>query len=141
MDTTCPNKEMKIKCSQTKFIIKTFTSTCVVEILPKLGLQDQQLWDILSSINTNLHAHEVVGSLWVWTPILSISSSSSYIQSTKKNCTFFFLRKWSWSLSCLSYTSLFEFLFALLFLLFCFKRLCVNLSFHLFFFSVMFLLF
>ncbi len=134
MDTTCPIKEMKIKSSRTKFIIKTFTSTRVAKILPKLELQDQQLWDILSSTNTNLHAHEVVGSLWVWTPIISISSSS-YIQSTKnKIAHFFFFRKWSWSSSCLSCTSLLEFLFALLLLFFCSERLCESL------FSFVFLL-
>jgi hypothetical protein len=90
MDTTCPIKEMKIRSSQIKFIIKTFTWACVAKILPKLRLQDQQLWDILSSTNTNLHAHDVVGSLWVWTPILSISLSSSYIQSRKRKFHIFF---------------------------------------------------
>jgi len=80
-----PIKEIKIESSRTKFIIKTFPSACVFEILPKLGLQDQQLWEILSSTNVNnLHAHEVNKIQRVWTLILSISSSSSYTWSTKK---------------------------------------------------------
>jgi hypothetical protein len=41
MDTTYPIKEMK--SGRTKFIIKTFISTCVAGILPKLGLQDEWL--------------------------------------------------------------------------------------------------
>jgi len=92
MDTIYPIKEVKIKNSLTKFIIKTFTSTCVAEILPKLWLQDQRLWEIMGSTNVNnLHTHEVVGSLCpVWTPILSRLSSSSYIQSMKTNYTFSF---------------------------------------------------
>jgi hypothetical protein len=86
-----------------------------------------------------LHAHEVVGSLWVWTPIISISSSS-YIQSTKKKLHIFFslesdhglLHAWvaqAFLSSYLHYSSSFFVL-----------KGCVNLSFHLFFFLVMFLL-
>jgi hypothetical protein len=107
---------MKIKSNWIKFIIKTFTSTCVAKILLKLGLLDQWLWEIMGLTNVNnLHIHEAVGSLCpVWSLVIFKLSSSSYIQFMKKNYTFFFsFRKQSWSLSCLNYMSLFEFLFAL----------------------------
>jgi hypothetical protein len=62
----------------------------VAGILPKLGLQDERLWKILSLTNVNnSHAHEAAKSLWALTPILSKSSSSSYIRSTKKITHFF----------------------------------------------------
>jgi hypothetical protein len=142
MDTTYPIKEMKIKSSQTKFIIKTFTSTCVAKILPKLRLQDEQLWKILNSTNANnLHAHEVAKKFVNMNPILSKSSSFSYIQSIKKithfSCSF---KRWSWSSSCLNYMSLFKLLFELFLLISCFERLCVKFSLHLLLFSIVFLL-
>ncbi len=120
MNTTYPIKDMKIKSSQTKFLIKMFTLTCVAKILPKLEQQDQWLWAIMSSTNTTkLYAHEMARCLWAWTPLMFKSSSSSYTWSLKKFTHFLsFFLKASWSSLCLSCMNFFEFLFALLLLLF-----------------------
>lgn len=142
MDTTYPNKEMKIKSSWTKFIIKTFISTCVAGMIPKLGLQDERLWKILSSTNiNNSHAHEATKILWAWTPFCLDRHLLLIFNLQKKlhifSCSF---KRWSWSSSCLNYTSLFKFLFELFLFLSCFERLYMRLSRHLFLFSIVFLL-
>jgi len=130
MDTPCSIKEMKVKSIQTKFIIKNIhISICVWDFTKIRATRSIVMCDMSSTNANNLHAHEVARSLWVWTPIVPKSSSSSYIQSMKKITLFFsFLsfRRQSWSSSCLSYMSLFEFVFVLLLLLSCSKRLCVN---------------
>jgi hypothetical protein len=65
--------------------------------------------------------------MWVWTLVLSKSSSSSYTWSTKKVTHIFsFFLKAIMVLIVLSYTSLFEFMFALFMLVFCSKMICVH---------------
>jgi hypothetical protein len=140
MDTTYPIKK-KIKSSW-MFIIKTFTSTCVAKILPKLRLQDQRLWEILNSTNVNnLHAHEVARIIWAWTLILSRSSSSSYTWSMKKiTHVFSFILKAIMVFIVFKLHKPFWVHVALIMFFSCSERMCVNFSLHLILFPVMFLL-
>ncbi len=128
MDTTYPIKDMKSKSSQKKVPHKNVhISMCG---LPKLGLRDQWLWAIMSSTNaTKLHAHEVAQCLWAWT-LFCLDHHLPPTLDLRKNLLTFSLsfKRWSWSSSCLSYMSLFEFLFALLMLLFSVNS-CVWVSF------------